>query len=540
MIDYKDLKKLNAELESALTNWQTDHAKMDNLREFYQKSAYYTPKNGAPRPKADLQNNMLRVYADKNMHFTSPFPTIKVPTTGATPELREAASIREKILLATHRKNNTPLLQRKWSFDTTVMMYAIAETVFDLKARCVRINRYDPRYCLWQNSNGNDGRVVAFWAIYPITADEALERYGVKLDGLSIGTSALTDKYLKGIDGKNWGLHAIRWDENVRVSWIGNKFVEEPHNHQMGEIPVDIAAPFYEADDNGRAASYLEPMVPLQAELNHTIARRSKIVDRMSSPTIWGRNIVGKQFDEVKRGLSSGSGGFVGLKQQGELGVLQINDVNMLKEHEDSIRRDMQRISGFSDASMGELAGANTSGDALGMYFTPTQRHIEHQFISWTAFYQSMNAKILKLYETFLTPGETVTLDGYAPASTVMTMTDGQASYSKNGGGYSVTFDKTVIAGNYTSIVIPKAVTPKNELEEKRLLVEAVNSKFISRTTAFEQFGIESPQDELALLLSEQGEPALNPQGTSQLITAANTLQQQQAQSEIPANVQPT
>lgn len=538
-MDYGDLGKLNSELESALINWQSRHSKMEMMRSYYQNSVYYAPKNGAAKPKVDLRNNMLRVYADKNIHFTSPFPEMKVPTPGATPEERQAASMREKIILAVHRKNNTPLLAKKWAFDATVMMHAIAETSFDFKNRCVTINRYDPRYVFWQVSNGNDNRVTAFWAVYPITKDEAKERYGVEPENQPIATTALTDQYLKAIDGKDWFLHAIRWDEKVRVSWIGDRLVEEPHNHQLGVIPVDIVTPFDEADENGYGASYLEPMVPLQAELNYTIARRSKIVDRMASPTIWGRGIVGKQFDEIKKGMSSGSGGFVGLKQQGELGILQVNDVNMLDEHEQSVRRDMQRLSGFGDASMGELAGANTSGDALSMYFTPTERHIKHQMIAWTAFYESINAKILRFYDRFLLSDEEITLDGYAPASTVVTMTSGQPHYAKAGGAFSIRVNKAVIGGNYTSIVIPKAVTPKNELEEKRLVIEAVNANFISRTTGYEQFGIESPEDELALVTQEQSDPAINPQGVQQLMTAAQSLQQPQTQ-ELPANVRTT
>lgn len=536
MIDYNDLEALNSELESALINFSTMHNKMDTLRSFYQRSVYYQPKSGQAKPKSDLQNNMLRVYADKNMHFVSPEPLIKVPTTGADPVQRQSASVREKIILATRRANNMALLRKKWSFDSTVMIHAIAMTSFNLKTRRVEINRYDPRHCVWQVSNGNDDRVTAFWAIFPITKKEAEQRYGVSPESQPLATTALSAQYLKAIDGQDWFIHAIRVDENVRVSWIGDKFVEEPHNHELGCMPVDIVTPFDEADGNGHGAAYLDPLVPLQAELNYTIARRSKIVDRMSSPLVWGRGLVGNQFKDVKEGLSHGSGGFVGLKQQGEMGVLQINDVNMLKEHEDSIRRDMQRISGFSDASMGELAGANTSGDALSMYFTPTERHMSHQLISWTAFDQSINAKILKLYERFLVGKETVTLDGFAPSSTVVGMTEGNEKYSKQAGGFEITFDKTAINGNYNSVVIPKAVTPKNELEEKRLAMEAVSAKFISRTTGYEMWNIDSPEDELALVTQEQQEPALNPQGMQQLAAAAQSVETPQP-TGVPANV---
>ena len=66
--------------------------------------------------------------------------------------------------------------------------------------------------------------------------------------------------------------------------------------------------------------------------------------------------------------------------------------------------------------------------------------------------------------------------------------------------------------------------------------------------------GIESPEDELALLTQEQSEPVLNPQGMQQLAQGAQSAQQamqppastdgaaslpQPVASEIQPNVQP-
>ena len=75
----------------------------------------------------------LKVFADKNIHYTSPFPGIKVPS---SPLDRENASIREKILYAVHSKSNTPLLQRRWARDATILSAAISEVGFDKKNRC--------------------------------------------------------------------------------------------------------------------------------------------------------------------------------------------------------------------------------------------------------------------------------------------------------------------------------------------------------------------------------------------------------------------
>jgi len=514
-----DIKKLNSELETALTNFSAYHKEMDQYRNFYLRSAFYPAKSGRRKQQMDLTNNLLRVYADKNIHFTSAFPTIKVPTTGASKEERQAASIREKILLGVWRKSGGRGLQRKWAFDGTIFSAAVAATRFDLRSRCVVVERYDPRYCFWQVSNGNDRSVVAFWAVYPITKDEAMKKYGVTPTSQPISTSSLTDKYLKQIDGKDWYLMAIRWDETTRVAWIGDKLIEEPHNHMMPGIPVDICTPFDDASDGGRGAFYLEPLINPQANLNLTLQRRDNIVSRMSSPVIWGRGVISRQLDDVKEGMKNG--GFIGLKQGGELGLLQLNDVKLLNDHAEDLRADMMRLSGFSQAAMGELAGANTSGDALGMYFTPTQRHIENQNVAWVGFYESINAKILQLYERFGKTGEAFSLSGFSSHGTLLPMADDPEKMSYQSGGFNVQFDKTVIAGNYNSTILMNSITPKNELEEKRSVVEAVAQNFLSRTTAYEMYGIESPEDEFNLLEQEQQNPAINPEGMQQIMQAA-------------------
>lgn len=524
-----DLAQLNQELEAALVNFRQYHTDMDSNFSFYERSAFYPSVSGQTRKSTDLKNNLLRVYADANINFTCAFPTIKVTTTGATPEQRQSASIREKILLAVWKKSGGQLLQRKWAFDATVRSVAIAETGYDIQNRCAFVKRYDPRYCFWQVSNGNDGtRVVAFWAVWPITRDEAKSRYGVEPDSQPISTGALTDSFLKSIDGKDWFMMAIRWDGQIRTAWIGNKLVEEPHMHQMGGVPIDIVEPFESGNEKGQGAFYLEPMLTTQAELNLTLQRRSAIVGRMSNPVVWVKGMISRQLDDVKSGLKGG--GMIGMKTAGEIGILQLNDVKLLNEHEDALRHDMMQQSGFSAAAMGELAGANTSGDALGMYFTPTQRHIEKQNIAWVAFYESINSKILRVTERFTKTGEQISLTGYAPSGTVLPMADNPDKMEYQSGAFDIKFTREVIGGNYSSTVIMNAITPKNELEEKRLVVEAATQKFISRTTAFEMYGIESPEDELALLTQEQSEPALNPDGMNALVAAA---------SKIPGNQPP-
>lgn len=531
MINLTDLKALNSELESAIINFTGYHNDMYLYRNYYQNSAFYKRKSGDTPLRSELKTNMLKVFADKNIHYTSHMPTFKVPTTGPSEQERQAASMREKILYGVHELSGTAVLQRKWAFDGSVMSVAVAETTFDLKSRCARVKRYDPRYVFWQTSNDNEKRVLAFWAVFPITADECEKKYGFRPKAnLFSGGSTFSDRYLTAIDGRDWFLQAIRWDDNTRVSWVGDHIIEEPHDHMMGQIPVDICLPFDEENLFGQGSFFLEPLLSLQAELNHTIKQRANIVQRMANPVVWGRNIHARQFDEVKNNLEKAGGGFVGLRQTGELGLLQVNDVKLLNEHITDLVTHMMKVSGYNAAAFGERVGANTSGGALEMYFTPTQRLIENQNIGWMAFYRNINAKILRMYDTFAKAGETFNLAGYAPAGTVLAMEDSEVNYKqKSGGGFNITFDKSIIAGNYANVVLPATILPKNDIMEKRFWLDAAAQKIISRTTAYENMGILSPEDELALITQEQQEPALNPEGTQQIMQSATDFATAQA-----------
>lgn len=509
------VEKLCAELSSAVTNLGGYHSQMETYRNYYRYSAFYGRQAGESTQK--LPDNWLKIFADKNIHYTSEMPTFKI---AGTPEDRENANIREKILYAVHRQSGTPLLLKKWARDMAIKSVAIAETGFDLEKRCAFVKRYDPRYVFWKMSNGNEDRVTAFWAVFPITKQEAFDRYGVTptKDTVSTATLSKSDPYLGNMDGQTWFTMAIRWDDKYRVAWIGDKIIEEPHEHNMGVIPIDICAPFPSDERNQPGHFYLEDLVPLQAELNDTVLRRSKIVKRMSNPIVWGRNIKEKGFDDVKDALKNAESGVLGLGKDGEVGLLQLSELRMLDNHEASIKNDMQRLSGFAAASFGESVGANTSGDALGMYFTPTQKHIDDQNISIVAFFESINAKILRMYDIFGRTGETFTLDGYSPRSTLVGSTDGQGYKMAGSGDYKLKFTRDVISGNYINRAIPAPVIPKNEIEEKRLVKEAVDSKFLSRNTGYELWGLESPEDEKQQLILEQGEPLLNPDGIRNIL----------------------
>jgi len=526
MIDLNDIKQLNDELSGAVTNLAPLHVAMELHCQYYENSAFFPRKAGDKPNQNYLFDNYLQVFADKNIEYTSKLPLIKVD---ASPADRELADVREKILYAVHRLSGTREMQKNFSRDATLKSMAVAQTYMNHKTGQMEVKRYDPRYCYWKLSEGNEKRLTAFWAVFPITKTEAQKKYGVTptVDTVSFAVQAKQDPYFHSMDGQDWFTMAIRLDETTRVAWIGDKIIEEAHDHLMGVIPVDMCAPFI-SDKPGQLGSfYLSRLISLQAELNDTIRRRSNIVKRMSHPILWGRNIKANTYDDVKSALRDAETGVLGLGKDGEVGILQLQEIKTLYEHESAIKNDMQRLSGFASASFGESVGANTSGDALGMYFTPTQQHVEVQQISWQSFWESVNYKILRGYDVFGRGGNTFRLSGYHPRSTIQTAKDGQQTQLMGAGNYDIEFDHTVINGNYNNRVVMPPIIPKNEIEEKRLVKESVESKFISRHTGYEMWGIESPEDEKRLLLLEQADPLLNPDGTSKILSASSPAPQE-------------
>jgi hypothetical protein len=88
---------------------------MSKQREYYQTSAFYQAKIWRQRQNQELSANLLRVFADKNIHYIADFPCYQSSRYGRDQYAREAASLREKILYAVHRSSNTPVLQAKWA-----------------------------------------------------------------------------------------------------------------------------------------------------------------------------------------------------------------------------------------------------------------------------------------------------------------------------------------------------------------------------------------------------------------------------------------
>lgn len=518
MANLKDVVSLDSEFSEVLNYFNNHHQEMRDNLNFYQHGAFYQPKIGDQKVKNKIGVNLLKAFVDKNVNYTAVFPTLKVPAPDTTPEGRQIGQQNEKILYSVHEDQRTKMKQKKWAFDATAMIEAFAETTFDVKERRVKIKRLDPRYCFYKFANANDDKLLAFWYAFPMSKKQIKEEYNIEPGRSSISVAGFSpDGTFVPVDGTERLWVIKRYDEETEAMWIGDQFVIKAHKHLYGEIPVDRCVPFNDSDETRFPDSFMAPLIPLQAEYNDTLRKKMNVLTRLANIPVVVKGVAANQVDKVKEALLTG--GFIGLKQGGEAAFLQLQETRLFDDHMDRLFQNMKDISGYSTVTFGEVAGANASGDAVSMYFQPTTQTAQNQWVAWAAFYESINAKILRYYETFGKAKEKFRLYGSLPHGTFETL-NGEKKYVKP--GYTLEFMGSQIGGYYRSQVIAPSVTPKDEIGYKRLIMEAAVQNFIPKIQAFEEWGVVDPQDWLDLLEQEGQNPALNPDGVAKVMTAAN------------------
>lgn len=527
-----NVSDLKREFENIQINFNSLHGDMQTYLDGYLYNFFYAPKPNMPQ-NTKIGVNLVQVFADKLWHHTSEFPRVNVPS---TPDEGEQADIREKILYMTYDKNGMDQLWGDLTFDGDILSVAVARTVFNVDKRCVEITRYDPRRCYWQKSDANNNEVNVFWTAVPMSRSAIKLKYGINPVGSEgMVYDLLADYGEVPLDNEDYYLVITRDDAETSVEWVGKQFVKKPYKHLQGGIPVDVAMPYKIASYNNMPQFYLSKLKDLQAEFNELWRRRANVVRKLGNPLVYGRGIYKTNEQDVKAQMAM-DGGFVSLKENGELALLTIPETKMIDTALADCFARMKDVAGFPTATFGESVGANTSGDALGMYFTPTQKMITHYNKAYKAFLQGINAKILRGYDKFGKIGEEFPLTGYMPNGSLRTTTDGKESYKK-GSGYNETFTKEVINKNYTTVVTPAAVTPKDDIAYKRFILDGVTNKFFSRQYGLDEIGVLSPEDEFKRLQSEQADPMLNPEGASavQAFNPNAQLQDENGNNPFPA-----
>lgn len=537
------ISKLDQEFTQMLINSSKFRDDQRNYVSYYNNNVFYAPSAGEPTPKRNVGVNLLKTFADKNIHYSSTFPKMKKIANSADIQARMQASLMEKIILGVWGANDGKLKQRKWATDGTLMAEAHALIEWDFDDNMPLIKRLDPRYTHVLFANNVDSVAKAVYYAVPMTKEAIKAKFGVDATTTQIAPATTTlDGNQVPVDGVERFYVIKKYTDDTVTSWVGEHIIEPEHKHGFDSIPVVVCKPFESGQTDGRGGFYLSDLTPLQAEFNETLRRRSNIIRKLSNPAVWGRGIMAAQFDEVKKALE-GAGGFVGLKANGELAFLQLQQTDVLDKHLEHIEAEMKNISGMGDAAFGRAGGANTSAAAVAMYFQPTVKHVLNQWIAWSSFYESINDLIFQSYKFYGKTGQEFTVYGERQGGAyeyLESANDETGEQEYNGGiksgGFAITFTKDDLSDDHcTEIVVPD-ITPKDTTATQQLVINAVQSGFMSRVTAYDLFGLTDPEDELNLLQAEREDPRLHPEVLQQVSQATATMAGAQQQPDMMAN----
>lgn len=513
MVNITKPTELRLEYEGIVKDFTGYHGDMKFYLDAYNNNVFYPDKPNAPKRKR-VGVNFLQIFADKLWDYHSAFPKMSVPS---SPDTRQTADLCEKVIGATHIHNDAELMWTDQTFDGAVLSCVITYLEYDFKENCVREFSVDPRRAVWKRANGMTQEITTFWFIEPMTKTAIKDQYGVEPEGDAMTMQDLAEYDVASTDGEDYYAVITRVDGKTMVKFAGNKLLMTPHNHMIGAFPVVITFPLKIRSYDKRGDFYLRRLLDLQAEFNDFWQQRAAIVRKLGNPTVWGRGIKQKQFQPVKDAMSL-DGGFVGLSEQGELGLLTIPETKMIDNSLIDCFARMRDVAGFPTAAFGEIAGANTSGDALGMYFQPTTRMIEKMNNAYRSHWRKVNAIILTLYKNFLPMDQPKTLYGAVPGGKYVQGAEGMQYQMPS---QETTFTGMMLGNNVHNVVTMNPVAPKDELKYKELLIAARQTGDMSRIRFYEEWGLESPEDELALLKEEQAEPLLNPEGTKMMMEGA-------------------
>jgi hypothetical protein len=285
------------------------------------------------------------------------------------------------------------------------------------------------------------------------------------------------------------------------------QYAKPPTEHrELIDIPYVVVENDHEPG-SPEGISSVGPILDVQIEMN-----------RLQSN--WAQAILDETFQPYQVNADSIPGGMV--PKGGEITMVgEDHEVKVIgtgprtmqaSQLNDALWFDFHRISGIPEISMGNPGGAQVSGRALAVQIEATANRLEPRrmllygglrelLIFWTVMLERLNPKVE------VAPGE------------------------RQGVGQFV-------RGFRRWRIIAPEITPRDVIEHTQNTINKVNAGVLSVHSAMDELGIDSPEDELLLVATENSNMALYPGKVQQQLAAIATAQQMQLQAQQAALAQ--
>lgn len=299
------------------------------------------------------------------------------------------------------------------------------------------------------------------------------------------------------------------WDDTYHAVLINNRFAQKPKKHGMPGLPFTVIPNMWKPF-RPWGISDLHDVIEIQEEYNIAVSDEAKIVKLFSNPKAIGTNITPKDADVIKRAAEEGF--VLPLRKDASLFPFEFKgNIYPIQQRINDILNRYYMVSGLVPVFWGSVQGSIVTGVAMTAQASPTLQVINVKLGIWGDALKQMLQYIMKLLE------------------------DKGGTEEESGLTYKEIFDS-----NYSIKLIPVNRMPRDDSIYIMNELNKMNAGVQSRTTTMTNLGIESPDDELAMISYERLNPLISPDEALKREEAEARIAGAQGRAGRPAGPAPT
>jgi hypothetical protein len=574
LVPYNEIETLAAARHAALSGDAARRSRLyENLHRFYAPADNdQWPEDRLKRPnKFHVTANMVQAFVDIEARILSIMPKISNKPPVENADMRQKAEIKEKLYARFMDDDDFEVLFGDFNQIKSLYGRGALKAYWDdtLDPGRPGVSVVEQPQNLILGWNGSDFKVLD-WAMYEykISPLEAHLRYpeievlpsvkGKELEIMNIARGAGDHSdpldQRSAIGGTNPTLPTSNsfkrrfvesdYDNKQVVVWdywykddegtvcnaqlVQGRLAADVARHpELPVLPYVVAENAHEpGSPEGRSTA--EYLLDLQMVLNYVLSLWTQVVADDTEPA-W--QLTGQDApDDVPAGVVARAGQ---ITAPGAGNKIEKIDKNINQYPAQLLIQEIwntaHRITGISEIMFGNAAASVDSARVLATQIEAAQNRLDPKrkrtyaavrqvFRIWDAMIEHKNPEI----EVGITPAATA--PGETPAAETQKIPLG-----------------TYLKGlNYWDIVPPE-ITPRDSIENTNNIINQVTSNMLPRIKGMDLIGIDSPEENMAIMLKELANPRLNPAAVQQFAAVLQLLQsiQQQALAQQQAQGAP-
>lgn len=469
----QSVKAMDSELEydyGRRVNGDNTYVGYQTLRDFYKGRQWqYEKVEGVRR----TYNYVFTIVENMTAFLTNEPPQMSVPPIDPSdPIQRSIAEGATKLLESIHEANEMPLQFQKGvrigsMLGDSFIFGPIPTFTTDEKGvktfdmiRYWIIEKPENIRVIWKDDNHSE--IHGFIKRYRISVEQAKRLFKKELDDNLIEEIVPDETVTMDSSGKTTNVPMVTvqeyWDDTeYLLMFHADCHVIHYIKHDWGFVPLQYI-PNIHLPGEAKGTSDIENELDAQVEYNETASALADIVQEISSPTYWGKNI--DNLTEIRSGRKV----IYNLPDDGDLQAMPKSGQTFpMESYLNDRKNDMIALSGLNQVLYPGSQTMQATGRALSVIMQGVNNKISLRKEWWARAFKSLNSNILYLAERYLPEA------------------------------------KFLINGNYRTDVFIASVLLRSISEE----INKFNSKLQSLTTTQKNIGIMNPSEEQKLQKEE-------------------------------------